>query len=171
MLDLRLIRRDPEAVRTALARRGDVDPTAIDALLAADERWRELTTQLETLQAEQNEATRPHRRCAESHQLIDGYSERRDQQNGTDVHVARICSRLDPEADTLDTDPEEGQHRGDRQRHHEIVRNPVSVTPQQHGECGDHRDPHERGHSGETLEDRRQAAVHKRRNLRVRRSG
>jgi seryl-tRNA synthetase len=58
MLDLRLIRRDPDVVRTALARRGDVDPAAIDALLAADERWRELTTQLETLQAEQNEATR-----------------------------------------------------------------------------------------------------------------
>jgi len=58
MLDLRLIRRDPGAVRAALARRGDVPDDAIDRLLAADERWRELTTQLETLQAEQNEATR-----------------------------------------------------------------------------------------------------------------
>jgi seryl-tRNA synthetase len=58
VLDLKLIRRDPDDVRAALARRGDVDPRAIDALLAADERWRELTTRLETLQAEQNEATR-----------------------------------------------------------------------------------------------------------------
>jgi seryl-tRNA synthetase len=58
VLDLRLVRRDPDAVRAALARRGDVDLQAIDALLAADERWRELTTQLETLQAEQNEASR-----------------------------------------------------------------------------------------------------------------
>jgi seryl-tRNA synthetase len=58
MLDLRLIRSDPIAVRAALARRRDVEPAAIDALLAADERWRELTTQLETLQAEQNETTR-----------------------------------------------------------------------------------------------------------------
>ena len=58
MLDLRRIRREPDAVRAALARRGDADPATIDALLAADERWRELTTQLETLQAEQNEATR-----------------------------------------------------------------------------------------------------------------
>ncbi len=58
MLDLRLIRRDPDAVRRALARRGDVEDAAIDRLLAADERWRELTTELETLQAEQNEATR-----------------------------------------------------------------------------------------------------------------
>jgi seryl-tRNA synthetase len=58
VLDLRLIRRDPDAVRAALARRGDGAADAIDALLAADERWRGLTTQLETLQAEQNEATR-----------------------------------------------------------------------------------------------------------------
>jgi seryl-tRNA synthetase len=58
VLDLRLIRRDSDAVRSALARRGDVAADAIDRLLAADERWRELTTQLETLQAEQNEATR-----------------------------------------------------------------------------------------------------------------
>ncbi len=58
MLDLRRIRSDPDAVRAALARRGDVEDAAIDRLLAADERWRELTTQLETLQAEQNEATR-----------------------------------------------------------------------------------------------------------------
>jgi seryl-tRNA synthetase len=36
VLDLRLIRRDPDAVRRALARRGDVDDAAIDRLLAAD---------------------------------------------------------------------------------------------------------------------------------------
>ncbi len=58
MLDLRLIRADPDGVRAALARRGDADVQAIDALLEHDERWRELTTQLETLQAEQNETTR-----------------------------------------------------------------------------------------------------------------
>ncbi len=58
MLDLRLIRRDPDAVRAALARRGDADAAAIDALLAADASWRELTTELETLQARQNEASK-----------------------------------------------------------------------------------------------------------------
>jgi seryl-tRNA synthetase len=58
VLDLRLIRRDPDAVRAALARRGDAAAQTIDALLERDERWRELTTQLETLQAEQNEASR-----------------------------------------------------------------------------------------------------------------
>jgi len=78
VLDLRLIRRDPDAVRSALARRGDVAPEAIDRLLAADERWRECTTQLETLQAEQNEATRALRGAPtpEQHEQLRALSER-----------------------------------------------------------------------------------------------
>jgi seryl-tRNA synthetase len=58
VLDLRLIRRDPDAVRAALARRGDVAPDAIDRLLAVDAQWRGLTTQLEEIQAEQNKLSR-----------------------------------------------------------------------------------------------------------------
>jgi len=58
VLDLRLIRRDPDAVRTALARRSAADAEGIERLLDLDARWRELTQQLETLQAEQNEASR-----------------------------------------------------------------------------------------------------------------
>jgi seryl-tRNA synthetase len=58
VLDLRLIRRDPDAVRTALARRGDTGAATIDELLASDARWRELTTELETLQAQQNQLSK-----------------------------------------------------------------------------------------------------------------
>jgi seryl-tRNA synthetase len=61
VLDLRRIRSDPDAVRAALARRGEADAQAIERLLELDARWRELTTQLETLQAEQNEASRGRR--------------------------------------------------------------------------------------------------------------
>lgn len=61
MLDLRLIRREPDAVRAALARRGDVAPDAIDTLLAADERWRAMTAELEEIQAEQNQLSRGRR--------------------------------------------------------------------------------------------------------------
>ncbi|ADB49576.1 serine--tRNA ligase [Conexibacter woesei] len=61
MLDLRLIRREPDAVRAALARRGDVAADAIDRLLALDERWREQTVQLEEIQAEQNQLSRGRR--------------------------------------------------------------------------------------------------------------
>jgi seryl-tRNA synthetase len=58
MLDIRLIRRDPDAVRAALSRRGPGAAAAVDSLLALDQRWRELTTELEQLRAEQNQASR-----------------------------------------------------------------------------------------------------------------
>ena len=61
MLDIRLIRSEPEAVAAALARRGDVPTDAISQLLALDERWRALTAELEELRAQQNRASRGRR--------------------------------------------------------------------------------------------------------------
>jgi seryl-tRNA synthetase len=55
VLDLRLLRREPDQVRAALARRGAAD--AVDQVLALDARIRELTPQVETLRAERNEAS------------------------------------------------------------------------------------------------------------------
>ena len=54
MLDIRLIRSDPDAVAAALARRGDVEADAIPRVLELDAEWRALTAQLEELRAEQN---------------------------------------------------------------------------------------------------------------------
>jgi seryl-tRNA synthetase len=54
MLDLKVIRRDPEGVRAALARRGD-DP-GLDRVLELDARRRAILPELEGLRAEQNEA-------------------------------------------------------------------------------------------------------------------
>jgi seryl-tRNA synthetase len=61
MLDIRLIRRDPDAVRAALARRGPEAAAAIDSVLALDERWRAATGALEGLRAEQNRASKGRR--------------------------------------------------------------------------------------------------------------
>jgi seryl-tRNA synthetase len=58
VLDIRLIRSDPDAVRAALGRRGPGAAEAVDRLLELDERWRAITTQLEELRAEQNKASR-----------------------------------------------------------------------------------------------------------------
>jgi seryl-tRNA synthetase len=58
MLDIRLIRSDPDAVRAALARRGPGVADGVDRVLELDERWRALTTELEEIRAEQNAATR-----------------------------------------------------------------------------------------------------------------
>ena len=53
MLDLKRIRREPEAVREALQRRG-FDASVVERLLELDERRREAVAAFETLRAEQN---------------------------------------------------------------------------------------------------------------------
>jgi seryl-tRNA synthetase len=58
VLDIRLIRSDPDAVRAALARRGPEVAAGIDAVLALDERWRAATAALEEIRAEQNRASK-----------------------------------------------------------------------------------------------------------------
>jgi seryl-tRNA synthetase len=55
MLDLRLIRRDPDSVRAALARRGDT--ARLDEVLDLDEDWRAATASAERLRAEQKTAS------------------------------------------------------------------------------------------------------------------
>lgn len=52
MLDIRLIRNDPEGVRRALARRGDA--SAIDELLAVDQQRRRLLSEVEELKHRRN---------------------------------------------------------------------------------------------------------------------
>jgi seryl-tRNA synthetase len=61
VLDIRLIRSDPDGVRTALARRGGDGAATVDQVLALDQRWRAITTQLEELRAEQNRSSRGRR--------------------------------------------------------------------------------------------------------------
>jgi seryl-tRNA synthetase len=55
VLDLRLLRREPDQVRAALARRGAAD--AVDELLTLDERRRQILPELESLRAQRNEAS------------------------------------------------------------------------------------------------------------------
>jgi seryl-tRNA synthetase len=57
MLDIARIRKEPDALRAALANRRD-DPEIVDRLLSLDERWRELLAQLEELRAERNRVSR-----------------------------------------------------------------------------------------------------------------
>ena len=58
MLDIRLIRHDPEGVRSALARRGPEAAASVDSVLELDERWRARTTEAEDLRAELNRRSR-----------------------------------------------------------------------------------------------------------------
>jgi seryl-tRNA synthetase len=58
MLDLKQIRRDPEPVRAALARRRDGSDDRLDRVLELDERTRALRPEVESLRARQNEASK-----------------------------------------------------------------------------------------------------------------
>jgi seryl-tRNA synthetase len=57
MLDLKAIRRDPESVRAALARRRDGSDARLDEVLSLDARRRELLPEMESLRASQNQAS------------------------------------------------------------------------------------------------------------------
>ncbi|MEA2313203.1 MAG: seryl-tRNA synthetase [Solirubrobacteraceae bacterium] len=57
MLDLKAIRREPEPVRAALARRRDGSDARLDDVLALDARRLELLPEVEALRARQNEAS------------------------------------------------------------------------------------------------------------------
>jgi seryl-tRNA synthetase len=57
VLDLKAIRRDPEPVRAALARRRDGSDAQLDAVLALDARRLELLPDVEALRARQNDAS------------------------------------------------------------------------------------------------------------------
>jgi len=54
MLDLKAIRRDPDAVRAALARRGDGSDARLDEALEVDQVWRALTATTENHRADLN---------------------------------------------------------------------------------------------------------------------
>jgi seryl-tRNA synthetase len=71
MLDVKAIREDPEPFRAGLARRNLGD--AVDRLLAADERRRDLTRRADALRAEQNKASKEIGRAQgdEKQRLID----------------------------------------------------------------------------------------------------
>jgi seryl-tRNA synthetase len=58
LLDIRLIRHEPDTVRAALARRGADASAAVDRVLELDAQWRGITTRLEELRAEQNRASK-----------------------------------------------------------------------------------------------------------------
>jgi seryl-tRNA synthetase len=57
VLDLRLIRREPDAVRAALARRGGDVAERIDRVVELDRAWRDATQAAEALRAEQKAAS------------------------------------------------------------------------------------------------------------------
>ena len=53
MLDINLIRQNPEKVKKGIASK-NANPKLVDDFLALDENWRKLTKEIDDLRAEQN---------------------------------------------------------------------------------------------------------------------
>jgi seryl-tRNA synthetase len=89
VLDLKEIRRDPEPVRAALARRGAAD--VLDELLSLDERRRELLPRLEELRAKQNQAND---KIAEAKRAGDDASAAIDEMRGVAAEVKQLQGQV-----------------------------------------------------------------------------
>jgi seryl-tRNA synthetase len=114
MLDVRLIREDPDAVRSALARRKDGSESTVDAVLALDERWRGYTAEVEEVRAEQNrinkgrrgapseeERTQMQNLAARAKELTERETAARAELDAALLSLPNIPQPHAPEADTV----------------------------------------------------------------------
>jgi seryl-tRNA synthetase len=111
VLDLRLIRRDPDAVRAALARRGDADVGVLDRVLELDVRRREILPRVEGLRAEQNAANQAIAAAKKSGESADeAIAQMRQvaaEAKALDEELAQVDAELTPTLAQLPNLPEE----------------------------------------------------------------
>lgn len=94
MIDLRLLRTDPDAVRAALARRGQPEVLRqLDQVIALDATFRELVGQRDAIRAEINEISKQvgaHRRAGD----VDGATalQQRGRDLGDEARVVAVQS-------------------------------------------------------------------------------
>jgi seryl-tRNA synthetase len=109
MLDLDLIRKQPDLVRTALKNR-QLDPSPVDAILNLDEKRRSLLTGVETLKAERNAVSKEISRmkdAGERDAKIAAMREVGDRISALDKEVAEVEAELTSITATLPNVPDE----------------------------------------------------------------
>ena len=110
MLDLKLIRQDPEAVRAALARRGPEAAAGLDLVVELDARRRELLPELEGLRAQQNEANERIRAAGDAEERereIEGMRDVAARAKGLERELATVEEELQAALAPLPNLPEE----------------------------------------------------------------
>ena len=85
MLDIQLLRKDPTAVKTALARRSPALADQVDAILTRDLERREKETKLQTLQAERNRLSKE----------IGMMKSRKEDSSALEAHVKTVTLEMD----------------------------------------------------------------------------
>jgi seryl-tRNA synthetase len=126
MLDAKLIRSDPDGVRTALERRGGEAAAGVDRFLELDGERRELLQQVETARAERNAAARAiaeaKGRGEDAAAEIARQSELKRSQSEGEEALARIEAAIGEVMVTLPNPPHPSAPVGDSEDDAEVVR-------------------------------------------------
>jgi len=111
MLDLKALRRDPDAARAALARRGGDDAEVLDHALELDERRRAILPELEALRAEQNAANQNIAKAQKAAKEGTGSREEADAAIAAMREVAGRAKALQEELQTVEATLRQSQAR------------------------------------------------------------
>lgn len=137
MIDLKLLREDPDAVRVAYARRGGVE--GLDVVIEADVRYRELLAEVERLRSEQNKASKaiaqvtPEDRQA----AIAAAKELSDRLKEIEPDLERVSNELNEAASFLPNIPDASVPEGQTDEDN-VVEREVGEKPQFDFEPKDH---------------------------------
>jgi seryl-tRNA synthetase len=141
MLDLRRMREDPGAARSALARRGAAE--ALDEVLRADARWRELLPRVEEGRARRNKVSEQiaelKRGGEDAEQLIAEMRELGAALKGLEEELAEVERTRDELAATLPNLPEPEAPEGETEEDAVVLRE-VGERPEFDFEVRDHLD-------------------------------
>lgn len=144
MLDLRLVRAEPDLVRRGIESRGG-DPSVVDALLRADERRRALLTEVESLKAERNRVSQEIARLKQAHEdpsdLIAEMRQVGDRIQALDSQVRQAGAELDRLALELPNLPDSSVPAGNTEGENVVVREwgeprQFDFEPRPHWEIG-----------------------------------
>lgn len=137
MIDLKLLRDDPDAFRSAYSRRGGID--GLEDVIELDRKYRDLLSEVESLRAEQNKASKaigqapPDRRQA----AIDHAKTLSDRLKALDPDLEGISARLEEAAAFLPNLPHESVPEGLTEEHN-VVEREVGEKPEFDFEPRDH---------------------------------
>ena len=132
MIDLKAARNDPDAFRAALARKGAA--REFDALLAADERWRELVPRVDELRSKQKIQGRP------TPEQVEELKQVKDELRRVEEQLATAEAERDKALEQVPNPPHESAPDGETEEDAEELRRvgeiPLIVDPKDHVELG-----------------------------------
>ncbi len=132
MIDLKAARNDPDAFRAALARKGAA--RQFDALLAADERWRQLVPRVDELRSKQKIQGRP------TPEQVEELKQVKDELRRIEEQLATAEAERDKALEQVPNPPHESAPDGETEEDAEELRRvgeiPLIVDPKDHVELG-----------------------------------